>query len=303
MNKLLVFQNIEQMIKQTIAKIRNNKIFKFLMDIYEELDRTHIFLFSSGISFNILLYILPLILLVIYVITLFFEFELTLNLIYNLINDFLPKNLNKKEIIVKFENEIKILFENRTIFGVIGFGTLILLSSTLISSIRYCLNLVFDIKEFKLGIIYLIRDILITLLFTVLILGYVFLMPIINYILDLINYIAPAEIQGIISSVFIYLMSIIFELIFYLFVYVIIPSGKTNYKLATLSTLVAVFFIEGFRFLFSFYFANFNNYGKIYGSLNVVLGLALWLYYSSVIMLFSGMLSKLILRRFKLQLK
>jgi len=284
------------MIKRIIAKIEKNKIYKFLMEVYDELDQTHIFLISSGISFNILLYILPLILLIIYVITLFFDFELTINLIYNLINDFLPRNLNKKEMILKFENEIKLLFENSTIFGFIGFSTLIFLSSALISSIRYGLNLVYDIKEYRLGIIYKIKDILITLLFTILILGYVFLMPLVNYIVDVINYITPLEMQGFISSIFFYIMSIIFELVFYLFVYVIIPSDKINYKLATLSTLIAVIFMEAFRFLFSFYFANFNNYGKIYGSLNIVLGLALWLYYSSLIMMFAGMLAKVILR-------
>lgn len=285
------------MIKRIIAKVEKNKIYKFLMELYDELDQTHIFLISSGISFNILLYILPLILLIIYVITLFFDFELTINLIYNLINDFLPKNLNKKEMILNFESEIKLLFENSTIFGFLGFGTLIVLSSTLISSIRYSLNLVFEIKEQKLGIIYKFKDILITLLFTVLILGYVFLMPLVNVIIDLINYLAPIGFQSVLSDVFFYLMSIIFELIFYLFIYVIIPSGKNNYKLATFSTLIAVIFIEAFRFFFSFYFANFNNYGKIYGSLNVILGLALWLYYTSIIMMFSGILAKVILRQ------
>jgi len=73
-------------------------------------------------------------------------------------------------------------------------------------------------------------------------------------------------------------------LVFFLFVYVVAPSGKNKIKHQFPGALFSSVLWILFSYLFSYYIDNFSNYSYIYGSLTAILLLMLWLYFCMYIM-------------------
>lgn len=277
-----------------IEKIENNPIYKFFERIYTETSKAHIFLIASGISFNILLYVIPLLLMVVYVITIFFEPEYSLKLIDKLLKEALPRKLYSREYFKIIETEINYLFEYRSYFGIFGIAIILWLSSALVSSLRYGLNLIFEIKEGTFGFLYRFKDVFVTILFTILILLYAFVLPILKLVLNFIDQIEFEFIRYYLSGFVINSITISIAVVLYLLIYRLVPSRNIGFKLIISSTTLTVLFQELFSYLFTIYIVEFNSFGKVYGSLGIIIAIAVWLYYSSLIILFSSILSKVI---------
>jgi membrane protein len=73
-----------------------------------------------------------------------------------------------------------------------------------------------------------------------------------------------------------------------------VPSKNIGYKIIFTSTIITILFLELLSYLFSIYVEKFDSYGKVYGSLGIIIALAMWLYYSSLIILLSTIISKTI---------
>lgn len=279
-----------------LEKIEDNPIYKFFEKIYTETSKAHIFLIASGISFNILLYVIPLMLMVVYVITIFFEAEYSLKLIDKLLKEALPRKLYNKEYFEIIKTEINYLFEYRSYFGIFGIAIILWLSSALVSSLRYGLNLIFEIKEGTFGFLYRFKDVFVTILFTILILLYAFVLPILKLVLNFIDQIEFEFIRYYLSGFVINSITISIAVVLYLLIYRLVPSRNIGLKLIISSTTLTVLFQELFSYFFTIYIDQFNSFGKVYGSLGIIIAIAVWLYYSSLIILFSSILSKVIFK-------
>lgn len=274
--------------------IKDTKVYKFICKLLDEIEKNHIFLIASGISFNVILYILPLLLMSVYVITLFFDPTFSINLIDKLLVEVLPQKLYDKSYFEAIKTEINFLFEYRSYFGLFGVLTILWLSSALVSSIRYGLNLIFQINEGKLSFLYRFKDMFVILVFTTLLLLYAFVLPILKITLNTINLIGVDLFHFQSSNFLIAIVTFATSTLLYLLIYLLVPSSNIGFKLITFSTLFTVLSQELFSYLFSFYITMFDSYGKVYGSLGVLIAIAMWLYYSSLILLFSSVLSKVI---------
>lgn len=65
-------------------------------------------------------------------------------------------------------------------------------------------------------------------------------------------------------------------------------------KIIILSTAISVGGIEIARYLFAWYISSVSNYGKFYGTYAVIISMAVWIYYSSLIILLAAEVSKFI---------
>jgi uncharacterized BrkB/YihY/UPF0761 family membrane protein len=52
--------------------------------------------------------------------------------------------------------------------------------------------------------------------------------------------------------------------------------------------------IELSRYIFAWYISSISNYGKFYGTYAVIISMAVWIYYSAVIILLAAEISKYI---------
>ncbi|NLO18591.1 MAG: YihY/virulence factor BrkB family protein [Ignavibacteria bacterium] len=286
-----------------MAKIKIYKIFDFIKflikkakasylffeQLFEKADKHHLFLISSGIALNILLYIMPLFLVAIYILSNFVVEEQQLTqFLFETVNKLLPPNENTKEFLNTIAVEVKSISKGSGIAGLIGAATLLWLSSTLFSSFRAGLNAIFEIKEKKFFIFYKLRDILITILLVILILISTYIFPFIGFTKAYLIDHLPEPLQPIFSTLYIMVFSISVSFLLFFLVFTFIPSERPKLKIRLLSTGMCIVLIELSRRLFGWYLSTISNYGKFYGAYAIIASLAVWVYYLALIIMLSA---------------
>ncbi len=76
--------------------------------------------------------------------------------------------------------------------------------------------------------------------------------------------------------------------VFFLFIYTIIPNGKNKIRHQLPGSVFSSVLWIFFSYIFSYYIDHFSNYSYIYGSLTAVLIFMLWLYFCMYIMFIGG---------------
>ena len=90
-------------------------------EIFEErLDRHHTFMLASGIAFNILLYLLPLFLILVVLVRMFFGEQGIIQIFHDIMLEFLPPTADTYNLIDTITKEIEVLVSYSSVFGIIG---------------------------------------------------------------------------------------------------------------------------------------------------------------------------------------
>ena len=84
----------------------------------------------------------------------------------------------------------------------------------------------------------------------------------------------------------------------YLF-YSFIPTSKIKHRSALVGALWASLFWVGMKILFGYYLANFQTWGKIYGTYALVIVIAFWIYYTAAVFIIGAEIGKLFDERLK----
>jgi membrane protein len=274
--------------------LKLKKIYQHLSEISDRLDEHHTFMLASGIAFNMIIYMIPLFLLAIYIVQMVFDLPALVQTIEMLLKDFLPPTKANAEFVHTIMDEVKLITEHAAFFGWIGLFGLLWISSALISSLRTCLNIIFHIESPHFFLIYYLKDILLTVIISILILLYSYAVPIVNFIVDLINSYAPTYFEGMLSTLIITSASILTSFILFFFIFKYVPNKKLKSKVIIYSTTICVLGIELSRYIFAWYISSISNYGKFYGTYAVIISMAVWIYYSAVIILLAAEISKYI---------
>lgn len=268
--------------------------YKNVMELSDRLDAHHTFMLASGIAFNLIIYMIPLFLLVIYVIKVIFDLDVFVDTIEKLLIDYLPPTTSNAELIHTVIDEVTLITEHAALFGWIGVIGLLWISSFLISSIRTSLNTIFHAETNRFFIWYILKDIMLTIIISILVLLYSYALPIVNFIIDLVDSFSPAILEGFLSSLILTSASILTSFVLFLFIYKAVPNTKLPRKVTFLATGISVLAIELARYLFAWYISSISDYGKFYGTYAVIISMAVWIYYSSLIILLSAEISKFI---------
>lgn len=77
-------------------------------------------------------------------------------------------------------------------------------------------------------------------------------------------------------------------------IYTILPNKKIKYREAVFGALFTTFTWGGASMIFAFYVENFSKYHIVYGSLNGIIVLMMWLYMTSIIVMLGGELNSII---------
>ncbi|MGQ9819877.1 MAG: YihY/virulence factor BrkB family protein [Candidatus Kapaibacteriales bacterium] len=272
--------------------------FKFIKEFLDQIDSHHIFLLSAGISFNVILYVIPLILVGIFFTNLIFGINNFNNIVADIILSFLPETENTYSIISTILKETDRIFSVSSIVGWIGIGSLLWLSSTLFSSLRQGLNIVFGAVTNRVFVVYKIKDIILTLALNIFILLLSWVFPLINLFKRTIASNLPPFLASIFSIVSTQFFWISIYFLFFFFVYKFLPNIKIQLKIVILSSILCTILAEISRYLFTYYILNIANFSKFYGAYGFLVSMVLWVYYLFFIILFSGELSIFIFRKF-----
>src|SRR4030043_666269 len=254
----------------------------FLWSALKKFNGDHGFFLSSGITFNLLICLIPFILLLLALLgSYLYNVREVLNHIKSYLENVFP-TLDPKIM----KNVLKII-RDRKIVGILGIGGLIWTSTWVFSSLRTALNIVFQAekgrgilrgKAIDLFMIFLAGFFLLaTLLFTsaiTFIQGYrlssfLNLGPIIQFILK-------------------YLIPFFFTFWMCFLIYKIIPNRKIHFKTALQAALFTSLCWEVAKQLFGWYVFHLGRFSMVYGSLSTLAIFFLWIYYSSAILILGG---------------
>lgn len=264
------------------------RIYRLADEFSDRLAKEHIFLLSSGIAFNIVLCIIPLLLVasaIVGSLTDSASLSVTLN---RILRDTLPPNQINSEIIDSTLNELHTAFKFSNLAGWIGGFGLLWTASALFSSMRTGLNAIFSIKTPKFFLLYKLQDIGLTLVLMVLLLASSLIAPTAALVASVGKNILPENIFSWLSGVTVHLVGLASSVLFFYFVYQFIPNQQLPRRMVITATLLCTGLWEAARFGFAWYLTNVGSFGKIYGVYAIVFTVGIWIYYSALITLLSA---------------
>ncbi|MCX6147136.1 MAG: YihY/virulence factor BrkB family protein [Candidatus Kapabacteria bacterium] len=279
-----------QQLKNKYSKLY--RIYSHISALSDRIDEHNIYLLASGISFNILIYILPLLLVVIYLINSFFGFESISNTFNSLVWEILPPNKSNEKIVQVMLLELKNILSKSSYLGIYGLIALLWVSSALISAFRSSLNRIFDLESTKFFLIYRLKDILLTIFLTFFVLTYSYVIPLVSVMDSVVRTVFPDRIEWLFSNALLTFASFVSGFILYYFIFSYVPNKKIPRHSRLLATIICAVSLELSRNVFAWYITTIADYGKFYGTYAIIVSLAFWIYYSSLIMLVSAEIGK-----------
>jgi membrane protein len=223
---------------------RLNKILKnfgLLWQALRKFNDDNGFFLSSGITFNILINLIPFIMLLLALVGAYlYNDQDVLNYVRAYFRDVAPA------LDPKIMSNLMDVIQNRQIVGILGFVGLLWFSTCVFASLRIALNIVFRVEESFLQ-------------------GYQGEIPVA---------IGPT-IQWILK----YLLPFFFTVGMFFLIYKIIPDTGVHFKSALQAALFTGLLWELAKHLFGWYVAHLAEYSIVYGSLSTLVVLVLWVYY------------------------
>ncbi|MER3328863.1 MAG: YhjD/YihY/BrkB family envelope integrity protein, partial [Candidatus Kapaibacterium sp.] len=246
-----MINRLKEAIKDPIGTFK--KVYRWLELFEERLDRHQTFMMASGIAFNILLYLLPVFLILVLIIRVFLGSQGIVELFSGLLFDFLPPTQETYSLLESVSKEVEILVQYSSVFGIIGGLSLLWLSSLLISSFRSALNEIYNLKSPHIFILYRFKDMLLTLVLTVLILVYSYAVPIVTFFIDSITYFLPEIFTGFLTDILLTLFSLLTSFLLIYFIFRWVPNERIPRRPRVFATSLTVIMIEISRHVFAWY--------------------------------------------------
>ncbi|MCX6155237.1 MAG: YihY/virulence factor BrkB family protein [Candidatus Kapabacteria bacterium] len=281
---------MSKIVKKTKSKFK--KYFKEFTSFIDEIDSHHIFLLSAGIAFNMILYIIPMFLLATYIMNKAFDINSVSIAIERVLTDYLPPVDSTRKVLASTLEELATISRNSSYAGWLGLATIIWFSSTLFSSVRTGLNAVYSIETPNIFLFYRIKDILFTIILSILLIFTTYAIPMTSFVESVAQSVIPGDAGKLFSQFTYTLLTLISSFAFFYFIYTFVPNKSIPNRARTISTIFCVVSIEVSRRLFAWYLSSVSNYGKVYGTYAVIVSLAIWVYYSAILILLSAELGR-----------
>ena len=240
------------------------------------------FFLASGITFNILINLIPFIMLLLALVgTYLYNDQQVLNHIRAYFRDVAPA------LDPKITKNLTDVIQSRQIVGVLGFIGLLWFSTWVFGSLRIAFNIVFQVEKSR-GILPGIGiDLLMILLTGILLLVSMFLSSAIAALQSFRAQI-PVAIGPTVQWILKYVLPFILTFCMFFLIYKIIPHKRIHFKSALQAALFTALLWELAKQLFTLYVVHIARYTILYGSLNTLVLFVLWVYYSSTIVVVGG---------------
>ncbi len=275
---------------------RSKKFLKhYIGGLISRIDEHHVFLLGGGLAFSLFVCIIPFFLIMFAILGNILNsqnVQLQVNIAINTIIPYAQYSEFAKKIIFTRINEV---IEYKNIAGIVGGFGLLFAASGLFSSMRTILNRVFGVEtnvHFLLG---KLKDFALVIMVILIF----FITTITSPILDLFIQ-AAQQFEGLSffkSPIFEHFMlsiiSLVLIFIVFLILYITVPVRKLGKNSTLISAMWAAILWEAAKQIFGFYLHHFGTFGKIYGTYALVVVVAFWIYYTSVIFIIGAEIGRL----------
>ncbi|MBN2439631.1 MAG: YihY/virulence factor BrkB family protein [Deltaproteobacteria bacterium] len=261
------------------------KNFGLLWQALKKFNNDNGFFLSSGITFNILINLIPFIMLLLASVGAYlYNDQDVLNHIRAYFRNVAP--VLDPQIV---KNLIDVI-QNRQIAGILGSLALLWFSTCVFGSLRIALNIVFRVKKGRAMLRGIGIDLLMIFLVGILLLVSMILSSVVTFIQGYQGRI-PVAIGPTIQWILKYLLPLILTVGMFLLIYKIIPNKEVLFKSALQAALFTGLLWELAKHLFGWYVIHLAEYSSVYGSLSTLVIFILWVYYSSTILIVGGELA------------
>ena len=265
--------------------------FDFFWSVLKKFDSDHGLFLSSGITFNLLLCLIPMSLLLLAIVgTYLYSDREVLNHIRRYLENAVPS------LDPRIMRNILRIIRDRKIVGILGIGGLIWTSTWVFSSLRTAFNMIFRVEKDR-GIL---QGKAIDL-FMILLAGIFLLMSMI--FTSGITFIQSNRFSHLLAMgqtlrfILKYIIPFLFTFWMCFLIYKIIPNRKISFKKAFQAALCTSLLWEVSKQLFGWYVQHLGRFSVVYGSLSTLAIFFLWVYYSSAILLLGGEVAFLLEKR------
>ncbi len=235
------------------------------------------FFLSSGITFNILINLIPFVMLLLALVgTYFYKDQDVLNHVHAYFRDVAPA------LDPKITKNLTDIIQSRQIVGALGFIGLLWVSTWVFGSLQIAFNIVFRVEKSRGMLPGIGIDLLMILLAGILLLVSMALSSAISALQSFRAQI-PVEIGPTVQWILKYALPFILTFCLFFLIYKIIPHKRIHFKSALQAALFTGLLWELAKHLFTWYVLNIARYSTLYGSLNTLVLFILWVYYSSAI--------------------
>ena len=255
---------------------------RLLVAALRKFDDDHGFFLSSGITFNLLICLVPLILLLLALVgTYLYTSREVLDHIRTYLENIAP-SLDPRVM----RNILRIT-RDRKIVGMIGMGGLIWTSTWVFSSLRIALNIVFQTEKGRGIFLGKAIDLLMVFLAVVFLMMSMTLTSAIT-VVEGHRFPSLIDIAPFIQWILKYIVPFFFTYWMFFLIYMIIPDKKIRIKAALQATFLTSLLWETAKQLFGWYVSHLGRFSMIYGSVSTLAIFFSWIYYSSAILLLGG---------------
>ena len=263
-----------------IKKILKN--FGLLWQALRKFNDDRGFFLSSGITFNILINLIPFIMLLLALVGAYlYNDQEVLNHIRAYFRDVAPA------LDPKIMKNLMDVIQNRQIVGILGFVGFLWFSTCVFGSLRIALNIVFQVEKRRGMLLGIGIDLLMILLTGILLLVSMILSSVVTFLQGYQGQI-PVAVGPTIQWILKYLLPFFLTFCMFFLIYKIIPNKRVHFKSALQAALFTSLLWELAKHLFTWYVAHLAEYSFFYGSLSTLVVFVLWVYYSSTILIVGG---------------
>ena len=257
----------------------------YLKGLHTRFTEENILLLSSGIAFNTILCLIPLLLVLTSALSIFLQSAAASQRTNEILAGIFPSQAYGKEIRTSVLKLVSDVVQYRRRFGLYGIGILLWTSASLFNSIRVALNRIYRLKTTKLMILSIVENILL-----VIVLGVLFLLAnTFTWLIQLVESWAREVFpdQGtdfkMVSSSVSLVISYSMAFVIFFIVNRYIPDKRIPSRVAFVAALTttSLWWIAGKGF--GWYLLTFHPYGKVYGAYTFLFVFLVWIYYSSLV--------------------
>jgi len=258
------------------------KNFALLWPSLKKFNSDNGFFLASGITFNILVNLIPFIMLLLAVAgTYLYNHQAVLDHLHAYFRDMAPA-LDPK--IMKYLTDV---IQTRHVVGVIGFIALLWFSTFVFGALQIAFNIVFPVEKGRRMLSGIGIDLLMILLAGILLFISMFLSSSMAALKSYHGQI-PVVLGPAVQWILRYALPFIFTVCMFFLIYKIIPNKKVHYRSALQAAFLTGLLWELTKHLFTLYVVHIGHSSILYGPLNTVVLFVLWVYYSSAIVIVGG---------------
>lgn len=270
----------------------------YLKGIVIRVNGNHDFLMAGGLTFSIFICIIPFVLIIFAISSILLEHPSVGNAIDSMILQVIPYESQAdyaKQFVLRIADELK---DAKNVAGVIGILGLLFASSRLFSSMRTILNSVFKISlngSILRGLAGKLRDFGMVFLVLLYFLASTTILPALEIFEQFAEKTSYLQGLGFGFLADFLLSAVAFIIIFFAFfiMYSLVPQARLPFNVIIISSFSAAVLWKLAQYFFGLYITNVVSLKQVYGAYVLVIVIAFWIYYTSMVFIVGAEIGQL----------